>query len=398
MGQGLGKNSPVQLNLGKENYEALISRHGQWVRWRVASKCPCVRSDTQQPDIHCEKCGGTGITFGYQKKAIVSQTVMIRDNSGIIEIDNLYSDCELLKCYDNSGVRYDNATKTGNFVMLNTATLPVKGVYVTVVLSQDVLKSITKAECKSLGNGFYKVEGLTVSRTNIDGLYHTAPGDIESIESVFDDEGNVFEVLEKRLDTFFVKPIEKEIIEEGSEDIKIEIINPPATLYAKNLKYIPPFTFVILSQNLSKSDFEAVDKENGDAMLSFPYSYDVADDDVITVLSGTYTQKTVLTKTSVDYDTLPAYFVDDVVSCIGAEREYISGVDFALCGTNYIKWLCLDCPEDGEAYTITYRVLPTYKVVKNIPQLRTSENQRMPKKAIIKLYSSYGEKRGVNRV
>ena len=32
MGQGLGKNTPVVLSLGKGNYEALIALHGQWVR------------------------------------------------------------------------------------------------------------------------------------------------------------------------------------------------------------------------------------------------------------------------------------------------------------------------------------------------------------------------------
>lgn len=42
MGVGLGKNSAVVLSLGKENYEALIERHGQWIRWRVATKCSCV--------------------------------------------------------------------------------------------------------------------------------------------------------------------------------------------------------------------------------------------------------------------------------------------------------------------------------------------------------------------
>ena len=57
---GLGKNSPVILTLGKENYEALIDRHGQWVRWRVATKCPCATKGS--PDIHCRICGGRGYT------------------------------------------------------------------------------------------------------------------------------------------------------------------------------------------------------------------------------------------------------------------------------------------------------------------------------------------------
>ena len=393
MGQGLGKNSPVQLELGKENYEALIQRHGQWVRWRVATKCPCVKENSMQPDIHCKKCGGLGVIYGYQKKAVVSQTVMIRDSSGMIELDAEFVDCPLTKCYDNSGRVYENATKAGSFVMLNTPLLPVKGVYVTAVMEQDILQTVETTTAVSVGSGYYRVMGLRSSRMKTEGLFHTAPGDIESVEEVKDIDGNTYEIGEIRQDCIFVNPREVEDEETG----EITEIEPPETLYIKNVQYIPPFTFVILNQNLNKSDAQIMQENNGDGVLTFPYAYDVALDDVITVLSGTYTQKSVVSKKDADYDVIPAYFVDEIVSCIGKDREYIQGTDFILCGANYLKWLCNDCPEDGEGYSLTYKVFPTYKVVKSIPQIRTSENQRMPKKAVIKLYDTYGEKRGVNK-
>ena len=151
MGQGLSKNSPVQLELGKENYEALIERHGQWVRWRVASKCPCIKANTQQPDIHCKKCGGLGVLYGYQKQATVSQTVMVCNGSGIIELDGAF-DCLLTRCYDNAGNIYENAKKTGTFVMLNAEKLPSKGVYVTAIMTATVLKTVEHTQAESIGN------------------------------------------------------------------------------------------------------------------------------------------------------------------------------------------------------------------------------------------------------
>lgn len=392
MGQGLGRNSPVQLELGKENYEALIERHGQWVRWRVAQKCACVKPNSMQPDIHCKKCGGLGVVYSYQEKATVSQTVMIRDSSGMIELDAQFIDCPLVKCYDNSGRVYENASKVGSFVMLNTANLPVKGVYVTAVMTSKIVQTVENTIANSTGSGYYRVEGLRSSRMKTEGLYHTVPGDIESIGTIKDGDGNVYETGEIRQDCIFVKPI----IQEGDEGEEV-VINPPAVLYVDRVDYIPPFVFVILNQNLSKSDAQVMQDNNGDAVLTFPYAYDVAVDDVITVLSGTYTQKNVIAKKEAEYDVIPAYFVGEIVSCVGKDREYINGEDFILCGANYLKWLCDDCPEDGEGYSLTYRVYPTYKVVKSIPQIRTSENQRMPKKAIIKLYDTYGEARGVNR-
>lgn len=382
MGQGLGRNSPVQLELGRENYEALIERHGQWVRWRVASKCPCIKAHTQQPDIHCKKCGGLGVLYGYQKKAVVSQTVMVRDTSGIIELDGAFIDYPLTRCYDNAGNVYESAKKTGAFVMLNTKRLPAKGAYITAVMTEDVLKTIEHTTAESIGNGYYRVAGLRSSRTKTEGLYHTAPGDIENIGTVRDTEGNTYEVGEIRQDCIFVKSAGSRL---------------PQTLLVEYVRYIPPFTFVILNQNLSKSDAQVMQDNNGDAVLTFPYTYDVSADDVITVLSGTYTQKSVVSKKDDEYDVIPAYFVDEIVKCSGIERDYVQGVDFILCGTNYLKWLCDDMPEDGEGYAITYKVYPTYKVVKAIPQIRTSENQRMPKKAVIKLYDTYGEARGLNK-
>lgn len=393
MGYGLGKDSPVQLELGKENYEALISRHGQWIRWRVATKCPCVKENSMQPDIHCKKCGGLGVFFSYQKNAIVSQTVMCRDNSGIIELDAEFIDCRLIKCYDNAGIIYDNAIKTGGFVVLNTPMLPVKGVYITAVMEQETLQTVKSTLAENIGSRYYRVIGLTSSRMKTEGLFHTAPGDIESIDSVTDMNGNEYKIDEYRQDCIYIEPVETED-EETGEMIEVDL---PDTLYVKNVKYIQPFIFVILNQNLSKSDEQVMQDNNGDAVLTFPYTYDVAMDDVLTILSGTYTQKNIITKKDADYDVIPAYFVEEVVSCIGKDKEFIHGSDFILCGSNYIKWLCDDCPDDGEGYSITYKVFPTYKVVKSIPQIRTSENQRLPKKAIIKLYDTYGEKRGVNK-
>ena len=65
MAFGLGKDSPVVLSLGKANYEAMILRHGQWVRWRVAKKCPCIKENSADPQ--CPKCGGIGDIYDYQK-------------------------------------------------------------------------------------------------------------------------------------------------------------------------------------------------------------------------------------------------------------------------------------------------------------------------------------------
>ena len=397
MGQGLGKNSPVILTLTRENYEALIDRHGQWMRWRVGLKCPC--STKGQPDIHCTKCGGLGWVYTWQEAKTINETVMCSDTSGIVEVSSDYEECELVKVYDTDGNTYTDAVKQGCYVILGAT--PEKGAYVTVVMRQTELKTLETAECEKLGAGYYRVEGLRKSRSDIDGLYHDVPCDIEAIEAITDAAGNVYEAVEFRQDCFYIEPLTETTTttdDEGNETettSEIEITEP---VTAAGVSYLEPALFVLLSQNLNETDAQALEAVGGDAVLTFPYNCDVAEGDVLTVLSGSFTQKAVI-KRKVDtaFDVIEAYFVDEITRCFSSDREYTTGEDFLLLGANRIKWLAEDAPEEGENYSVVYKVCPTYRVLQNIPQIRTSENQRMPKKAVVKLLASYAENRKLNR-
>jgi hypothetical protein len=315
---------------------------------------------------------------------IVTQTIGVNDNSGIIEVLQEYEEAVLIEVFDYSGKKY-TAEKTGVYISLDLS--PEKGTYLYAVMSMETLKRLDEAECEDAGGGYYRVNGLRFRRAGIDGLYQTAPGDIEKIEVITDADGKEYHPKEFRADMFYIEPLKI-----GGE---IQGITGPLT--AKGIEYVPPFVFALLSQNLSEPDAEEVIKAKGDAILTFPYNCDVGNDDVLTVLAGTYTQKEVVNRVEGVDDVIGAYFVMDIVSCIGLHREYRKGTDYILAGTNRIKWLCEDAPDPGEAYSITYHICPTYKVVKSIPQVRTSENQRLPKKAVVELYSTHGEKRGVNR-
>jgi hypothetical protein len=381
---GLGKNSPVVLTLEKTNYEALIERHGQWIRWRTGVKCPCTQKETMEPDPHCERCAGTGIFYTCQKEMIVTQTAGVADNSGIIEVSEEYANAALVEIYDYAGNKYA-AEKMGIYIRLYTRA--PKGQYLYIVMKLNILKKLDEAACENAGGGYYRVSGLRSRRAGIDGLYQTAPGDIEKIGLIVDAAGREYKAKEFRTDMFYIEPPEA-----GGEIL--EIAEP---LTAKAVEYIPPFIFALLSQNLSKADEKEVVEKNGDAVLTFPYNCDIGEGDVLTVLAGTYTQKEVVNRVDGADDVIGAYFVMDIVSCIGLSRDYQNGKDYILAGTNRLKWLCEDAPEHGEAYSIVYHICPTYKVVKSIPQVRTSESQRLPKKAVVQLYSAHGEMRGVNR-
>lgn len=393
---GLGKNTPIQFSLGKSNYEALIDRHGQWLRWRISTKCSCVKGVTMQPDIHCKFCAGRGYTYTYLKNMISYEVVMLFNKDGILELDNTIQikQAELVEIYDTKGNKYPNAKKNCNFIYLNTTNIPKKGTYFTVVLRKKTTQILSSAIAEKNDMGYYTVPELLNSRTNIEGLYQTAPSDIINIGKITDAAGIEYKATEYRLNQFRIEPT---IDSETDEEIPI---TEPVTV--ENVEYIPPFIFVLLSQNLSNADERAVTEVNGDAVCSFPYECDVSTDDILTVLAGTYTQKDIICRSKLDTDTIGADFVYDIVSVRGIidgeEVEYKQGTDYILVGTNKIKWLedAESSPEVGEGYSITYHIMPTYRVVKQIPQIRTSENQRLPKKVVVKLFSAYAEKAAVN--
>lgn len=400
----MGKNSPIVLTLGKDNYEALIERHGQWIRWRSASKCSCVQSGNMQPDIRCPFCSGRGYTYKYQKSQIVYENTILQDAAKqILTLNSDKEDCELIEVYDFNGNRLENAEKNGLFVTLNESHNLVKGTYYTVVLRKKIEQELEQVQPIKNNLGYYIIEELKVGKTNIDGLYHNSVGDILHIDKITDANGLEYEPKEFRLNQFRIENhIEETIDDETGEKIITEIpIAEPIT--CQGIKYIPPFIFALLNQNLSQADIQAVADFQGDAVLTFPYECDVSNDDVLTVLSGSYTNKEVMIRQDCEFDVLGVYFVYDIISCTGIQNgqivEYKEGIDFVIVANNKIKWLETEnsnYPDVSDTYSISYHVLPTYKVVKQIPQLRTSENQRFPKKAVVKLFTTYSEKLGAN--
>lgn len=392
MGQGLGKNSPVQLTLGRENYEALIDRHGQWVRWRTSTKCACVNPGTFQPDIHCTRCGGRGVIYGFQNIITTQTVVMAKNTSGVLIIDNEFEHDELVKVYDRDGIEYE-AEKEGCMIFLSGET--IRSHYYNVLMTRQVAQNLKITNLKKNGD-YWEVLGLESSKTKIDGVYYTAPGDLISIGKIKDSISIEFEIESYRLNKINLKKKTEIIIdEETGEESEIEIV-PTEPITAEDVSFIPPFTFALLNQNLSKGDLAAMVDAQGDAVCTFPYFCDVSESDIITVLAGTITQKEIISHTGGKTDPLPVYFVAEIVSVEDKDGyKFKQGKDYILCGTNEVKWLehCLDV---GEAFSIVFKVYPTYSVTKDIPQLRSSENQRFPKKAVVKYMTSYSEKRKGN--
>jgi hypothetical protein len=379
MGYGLGKNSPVTLSQSRANFEALILRHGQYVRWRVAKKCTCVTTENN-PDIHCEKCGGSGDIYDYQK--FYNDTLRLPVCDNLLELPAENTACVVLKVYDAYGNGFQ-FRKTGGFVEITGGPRPLaRNEIVELLIRDTVVKHIESAVLERAGNVYYRVPGAETPPSKLEGVYYRAEGDIIAAERVENRAGEQIEIAGYR----------QNMIQFAAGIPEAE------TLTAFGIDYIMPFRFIVLSQNLDKADAQLVNAHSGDAVCTYPYMFNVGENDVLTILSGTMPGKTILQHLSDETDDIiPEFFVAKIDSLETMGGEYREGVDFILAGTNRIHWIGGSQPEPGVMMSISYQYRPTYRAAKNIPHLRTSEDQHIPRKVILKLFSAFQESRRLNR-
>jgi hypothetical protein len=379
MGVGLGKNSPVILSQNRVNFEALIDRHGQWLRWRIAKKCTCVTKNNR-PDIHCEKCGGSGDIYDYQKFYNDTLQLKVRDN--ILDLPAENTDCTVLQIHDSYGNEHQ-FVKCGGFVEITGGVRNLlQNEIVEVLIRDTVVKHLDSVELERVGDGYYQVPGIETPPSKLEGVYYKAPGDVIAAERVETAAHDSVDIAGYRQNLIQVDPA----------------VPDTETLTAYGVDYVLPSKFIVLSQNLTKEDLQLVNTHNGDAVCTFPYNFNVSENDILTVLSGTMTNKIVIVRDEEGGDDLiPEFFIAKVNSLETQEGEYREGEDFILVGTNRLHWVGDRKPEPGAAMSLVFEYYPTYRVAKNIPQLRTSEDQRIPRKVVLKLYSAFGEAKGVNR-
>jgi hypothetical protein len=373
MGYGLGKDTPIILSLGKSNFEALIDRHGQYVRWRIAKKCPCVTANNRA-DLHCPKCGGIGDIYDYQREYGDVFRATVRDN--IISVPDDFADAVILEVYNAYGRQYQFC-RCGDFIQITGVVVP-NNQFVDVRVRVPIVKRLENIALEKAGGGYYRVPGILTPPSKLEGVFYQAAGDVIAAAELKDADDNTVNVLGFRRDMILV---------DSTAD----------TITASSVDYIMPVKFVVLSQNLSKEDQALVNAHNGDAVCTYPYMYNLSENDVLTVLSGSMTHKIVAQKKGDGLDdTIPEFFVARVDSVETKNAAFTEGADFVLTGTNKLHWVG-NQPEAGAAMSITYRYYPTYRAVKDIPMLRTSEDQRIPRKVPLKLYAAFGEAKRVNQ-
>jgi hypothetical protein len=81
-----------------------------------------------------------------------------------------------------------------------------------------------------------------------------------------------------------------------------------------------------------------VDAHNGDAGCAYSYMFNVAENDMLTILSGATSGKITLAHASGETDDIiPEFFIAKVDGIETQDAEYREGRDFIIAGTNRYK-------------------------------------------------------------
>lgn len=371
MARGLGKHSPIQLRLSRDNYEALIDRHGQWVRWLRGDRCPCALSNGRA-DPQCTRCGGDGSKYAFAEEKT------LHDQRARAVAEDLID----LGCERGEALAVLSITHAGRSYAVGEL---VDGRYVsysgTPVLrkSDDVRVSYTSALARVVRSAMEYLGNDTFAMTEhgIPTAYGTVWGDITAVEWIRN---------ETKDETYTIKAYYRNIVE-----IDTPAQTPEADdIVMAELTYVRPLKLAVLSQIHRKEDRLRLEEMKGECLLVFPDEYPISEGDAATLLVGTQLVKRVLSRGSTAYDRLPEFYVADVLTIETTDNTYEKGADFMLFDRNRIKWVG-SSPTAGTSMYVLFSFHPTYKVLREFPMVRSSENTRFPRRVGLQLLNLGGK-------
>ena len=355
---GIGEISPIKIKLTRENFNALIGRHAQPIRWLSTDKCSCI-GDNQRVDESCTICKGKGVIYSTTTESERIETIKA-------SIDGYIAVSNIIWVRDMEGTEYtvtEEVSTCGAFV-----TGVERGKSYNVKYTEDVTLSGT-ATATRIADGIYSIDlPYQVS-------FGYVQGELISVTAV---TGST---------TLTVTDIYRNCFEISDEILSSDVVSVTYT-------YIDPFQFALTSSNFQPADRKFLADIGGDALLTFPQRWEIFKDDIIVALNATELKKLVYRTTAL-IDSLPSFYLYTLKSAhvirSGVKIEFTPYTDFYIYKNNQIKWI--NPPIAGESVSMTYSYNTVYKVL-DYPDPRTSENNRFPRKVPVKLFTDFNSRGG----
>jgi hypothetical protein len=324
-----------------------------------SERCPCIK-DNQKVDESCLLCKGIGYTYSVTTKSKRVELLTA-------PIDGIIDQEDVIWVRDLKGKEY---TITSQDCVAYVDGV-IKGRQYQVKFDEDV-----------------ELNGTGIAEYIADKLYRV---DLSTQVAFGDVQGDLLSVTASTGGT----PLTVTNIFRNCFEIS-DVILPGAQvdiIYT----YADPFVFTIINNNFSKSDTKYLADIHGDGIMDFPQRWEVYIGDLIVALNASQTKKLV-TRSSGVIDNLPSFYPHELKSAYSiradVKHEFIPGTDFVIYKDNKIKWIN-NPPTENEQVSFVYTYLTVYEVIGDVPDPRTSENNRFPRKVALKLYTDFNRRTGI---
>lgn len=342
-----------------QNYEDALARHGQWLRWTSGVTCPCLNSDTMQPDPRCSICNGRGKIYKTPGKFRLLDETARHDNSG--RVYPFYS-----PIVDGSAAVYRQGTLLPlaaqqpadlSYVQLNPP-YPKAWQRLTLDYEYDPDVPVTDEDSTVIGTDL-----LQTVATRFVERGKSFEGSIKSVSRVF----NVTKTETYTVSAFFKEYIYLDSMGtySGGDVLEVDYV------------YQRPFNFLLVGVTPRMRYEQPYVLEEADAVLVTPYWAQIAPDDLLTAMAQEQIGRAVVEPSvTAGNDEITAYYdlsrLLRVIDKDGNEYTTGPGEDVEIFERNELKW---NIAKPSIAYVAQFTYHPTYTALTNLHTLRNAENK-----------------------
>lgn len=345
-----------------QKYEDALGRHGQWLRWVSGVTCPCLNTNTMQPDPHCTICTGRGRIYKSPGKFRLLNERARHDSFG-----KVYP----LKppVVDGSAAVYRQGVSLaisgsqpadGSYVQLDPP-YPKQWQVVTLDYEYDPDISVTD-------------EDSTV--------YDDTAFILKTVATQFNEKGKAFEGSIKTVSRVYnVDKAETYTVTAAfKEYIYLSAMGTWASGDVLQVDYLyqAPFDFLLVGISPKIRYSQPYVLTEADAILVTPYWAQVAPDDLLTAMAVEQIGRAIVEPsiTGVGNDEITSYYdlsrLLRVIDRSGNEYTTGPGKNVEIFERNELKW---NVTKPATSYVAQFTYHPTYTALTDMHTLRNAENK-----------------------
>lgn len=348
-----------------QRYEAALFRHAQFCRWTRVFICPCVTSNTNQPDIHCPICKGRGEIYKSPGPFFIIDEVAPHDNLGLIKLKHaeyvpgsvtVYKTNTLGKQYTLELALVQPLNKRYIQLADPRAVAPYERLYVNYQFNPN--KKVVAENCPVVKNNVLYANG-----TKVEFKGRSFNGSVSEVTRVYNITKN---------QPYTVTGFSKQYI---------YLLNmgtySPGDVLEVDYSYQEPYPFLIHSLSQKKRYESAYVIDQADAVCQSSYYYDIRPNDLVTSLAmelpGSMIVDPRVSGPSAPDTVSDAFDIAKLTGLVDSTgREYNINTDVSLLGRNELVW---NIPKPLTRYTVQYLYNPTFVGLTTYDTARFSENK-----------------------